>query len=119
MKVTLNIENDEELRLHIKDLIRGQVLSITREEIEAVIKEELNRKIKATSADNISYIYRNEVKSAIKELAREDMKISQWNDDFVKPVLEEAVKETLKLIDIKKLVNSVARTKLLNLIDKV
>ena len=39
MKVTLNIENDAEMRAYVKDCIKGQVLSIVREEMQEMIKE--------------------------------------------------------------------------------
>lgn len=45
MKVTLNIQDDQELRASIKDAIRGQVLSIVREELTQTIKDEFKRKL--------------------------------------------------------------------------
>ena len=52
MQVTLNIENDEQLRSYIKDLIKGQVLSIVREELKEMIQTELERKIKGFEKTN-------------------------------------------------------------------
>ncbi len=39
MKISINIQEDAELRAHIKDMIKGQVLSVARQEIRAIIKE--------------------------------------------------------------------------------
>ena len=39
MKVELSIKDDAELRFLIKDMIRGQVTSIARSDIEQIIKE--------------------------------------------------------------------------------
>ena len=41
MKVTLNIENDAELRAYIKECIKGQVLAVVREEFTAMVQNEL------------------------------------------------------------------------------
>jgi hypothetical protein len=45
MNLKLNIEEDEELRLYIKDLIKGQVNSILRSEIRTIIEEFIMVKI--------------------------------------------------------------------------
>ena len=46
MVVTLNIENDAELRAYIKDCIKGQILAITREEFKNIVTEELEKRLK-------------------------------------------------------------------------
>ena len=43
MKIILNIENDNELRDHIKNAIDGQVKSIVRQQIEKTITDEVTR----------------------------------------------------------------------------
>ena len=41
MNLKLTVNEDAELRAYIKDLIRGQVRSIMKEEYEAIVKEHL------------------------------------------------------------------------------
>ena len=47
MKVDLQINNDKELRDAIKDMIRGQVLGVTRTEISKIITGEVQRKMES------------------------------------------------------------------------
>ena len=47
MLVKLTIQEDAELRAHVKDMIRGQVLSITREEIAKMVLEEISKNVAA------------------------------------------------------------------------
>jgi len=44
MKVELEIKDDKELRAVIKDMIRGQVTSIVREEIKNLVAKEVEKK---------------------------------------------------------------------------
>lgn len=53
MTVSLKVENDGELRAYIKDLIKGQVLSIAREEIKNIIKEVTEAKIPTINVDTL------------------------------------------------------------------
>ena len=40
MNVSLNIENDKELRAYIKDAVKGQVMSIVRDEFLEIVKSD-------------------------------------------------------------------------------
>ncbi len=44
MNLKLKIEEDAELRAYIKDLIKGQVLSIGRKEIKSILEEIIKQK---------------------------------------------------------------------------
>lgn len=44
MRVTLNINDDAELRDYVKDLIRGQVKSVIREEMSDILLSEIRSK---------------------------------------------------------------------------
>jgi len=95
MKVTLNIENDEELRLHVKDLIKGQALKIVREELLEIIKAELDRKIKGQDVDYFNSMFKNQMKEAVKEILYKEHNIGSWSTAFVKPLIENSVAVTL------------------------
>lgn len=49
MKVILNIAEDKELRDSVNELIKGQFLAMTREMVQAIIKDEIERLVKADS----------------------------------------------------------------------
>ena len=108
MKVSLNIENDKELRAHVKDLIRGQVLSITREEMTEVITKEICRKLNSMESFNVE----RSMKIILRDMARQ--LLTKWNfKKLIEPIIESTLDENN--IDLKKLVEQVADEKILKL----
>ena len=63
MKVELSIADDRELKGHIREVIKGEVLSIARGEIKAIIAQAVGEKAIPGSAADIEKI----VRAAIKE----------------------------------------------------
>jgi hypothetical protein len=51
--VTLDLRQDEELRTHIKDVIRGMVKSVVKEEIGGVLRELMEKTYGGTKLDNV------------------------------------------------------------------
>ena len=45
MKVELILNNDTELRAYIKELIKNEIINISREEIQTTVKEVLNKRL--------------------------------------------------------------------------
>lgn len=95
MNVTLNIQNDAELRNYVKDLISGQVKSIIREEIKDILKEILSKKIKDTDISNAEFLVRDE----IDKYVRKEIFNAPWNgSNFIKKetraVIEQYVKQS-------------------------
>lgn len=89
MKVSLNIENDEELRLYIKECIRGQVLSIVRDEFIEVVKSEINRKVSLIGTRDFDYLQKEAFEAAAKQILSKNHGINDWDNSFVKPLLTE------------------------------
>lgn len=63
MKVQLSIADDRELKQHIRDVIKGEVLSIARGEVKDIIAQAVGEKAIPGSAADIEKI----VKVAIRE----------------------------------------------------
>ncbi len=63
MKVELSIADDRELKQHIRDVIKGEVLSIARGEVKDIIAQAVGEKAIPGSAADIEKL----VKAAIKE----------------------------------------------------
>jgi hypothetical protein len=116
MKVTLNIENDQELRAHVKDAIKGQVLSIVRDEMLDMVRNELDRKIKGMGEYTINKIISEAMTVAIVKILREDHNVSAWGDSFISPVVEKFVTKAIERKDWDKLVNDLAKQKVQSLI---
>jgi len=112
MTVTLNIENDAELRAYIKDCIKGQVLSIVREDFLEIIKEEIQRKIKGGNEQWFDFMLKGSLKMAVKELLMTEHSVATWNIDHIKPITEEYLKQIFKDRDWKKIVNDLAFQKI-------
>lgn len=116
MNVTLNIENDQELRSYIKDCIKGQVLSFVREEFQDMVMQELSRKMKGAGTPQFEKMYREAFEMAIRQILYKEHKVSSWNSDFITPVVEKNVKEAIKGKSWDKLVDDLAKEKIKQLI---
>ncbi len=68
MKVELSIKGDRELRNTIKDMIKGQILAITREEIDNTIKSEIKRKIEKEHFS--TFVIKSLIKSTVTQISR-------------------------------------------------
>lgn len=108
MTVNLSIENDNELRLYVKDLIRGQIKSLVREELMDLVKEEINKKIAAKNeawweCEMNRIIQRKTEKYVIGELGKIGWnwkhKIEEYLCTALKPYIEAWAtnKETLEV----------------------
>lgn len=95
MNVTLNIENDSELRAHIKDAIRGQVLSIVRDEVMKVIQDEITRKIQSMGETNLGRMVRESTDRVIESILRKEFNVSTWRDEWIEPAVISCVSKYL------------------------
>jgi len=116
MKVTLNIENDVELRTYIKDAIKGQVLNIVRKEFLEIVREELERKIKGTSEYAFKSMQQEAMTKATSNILYEKHNVSNWNYAFIEPYINKKLDDVLKNKDWKLLVDNLAKEKVKKLI---
>jgi len=116
MKVTLNIENDAELRAYIKDCINGQVLAIVREDFRDVVRTEIERKLKATGAQSFDYMYKDATKSVIQDILYREHNVSTWGDTFIKTYVNLRLDSVLQNKDWSVLVDNLAKEKVKSLI---
>jgi hypothetical protein len=65
MKLTLNIKEDKELRDYIKDMIKGQIMSIARKEIRGLVMEALSDRIKNINTENTESIMKKEIERLV------------------------------------------------------
>lgn len=68
MQVRLEIKDDAELRKHIRDLIKGEITGIARQEIVNILKEVLDKK--AVSQHASESAIRNLVQDEIRTFTR-------------------------------------------------
>jgi hypothetical protein len=116
-KVTVNMENDAELRAYIKDLIKGQVLSVTREEILNIVKEETERKMKGMNSYNFEFMIKQAFKEAAAEhFRKEKQNVKEYGEDYAKRLITESVDTAMKGKDWNKLVDDAAQKFLKSLI---
>lgn len=116
MNVTLNIENDAELRAYIKEAIKGQVLSIVREEFLQIVIDELDRKLKGTDKYNFDRMTKEAMQLAISNICYKEHNVGKWNSDFIKPIVSSLVNEAIKGKDWNKLVDDLAKEKVKSLL---
>ena len=116
MKVTLNIEDDVELRTYIKECIKNQVLSIVREELLEIITKELDRKLKGSNGSNFERMQKEAMTIAIKGILYKEHSVSRYNSEFIKPYVEAVVKDAITGKDWKQMVDQLAKEKVRSLI---
>ena len=120
MNVTLKIENDAELRSYIKECIKGQVLSIVREEFIEIVKAEITRKIGTIGNRDFDYLQKEAFNAAAKEIVLHKNGITDWSNEFIKPlateILNKRVNEAVKNTNWKSLVDTLAKEKVKALI---
>lgn len=69
MKVELSIKDDKDLRNLIKDMIRGCVKAIAREEVQELVRTELLRKIEARYNERVvDNLYKEYAKDVVKSV---------------------------------------------------
>ena len=89
MKVTLNINEDAELRAHIKEAIRGQVISIAREEVVKLLGDILAQKVPTVDPEKV-------VKEEILRITRATLDNGSWGKASY--IQEQARIEVQKLV---------------------
>ena len=118
MNVTLNIENDAELRAYIKDCIKGQVLSIVREEFVGIIQAELERKIKASGENAFDRMKKDAAAHAIRKILLEKHNVAMWNDEFITPIVTALVNQSLGNKNWDLVVDKFAKDRIMQLLNK-
>jgi imidazoleglycerol phosphate dehydratase HisB len=116
MTVTLNISNDAELRAYIKDCIKGQILSLVREEYLEVIKVELIRKLNIQDNRTFQRMTEIALKESLSDILRKDHNVTRYGDAFIKPIIEKLVNEAVSNRDWNKMVDDLAKQKVRQLI---
>ena len=116
MKVTLNIADDAELRAAVKDMIKGQVLSIVREELLDIFKDELGRKIKGMDTFSFHKIMKEAMISAAHKIYDKEMNGRNMRTDIIVPIVEAKVIQAIVTKDWDKLVDEQANLKIQKLL---
>jgi len=117
MIVKLNIEEDEELRVYIKQCIKGQVLSIVRDEFLEIVREELSRKIAGTMNQNFDFIFKQSLEKCIKDILSTQYGVNSFNINFIKPYVEAKLEAALASRDWSKIIDDLAKEKVRNMIN--
>ena len=95
MTVTLNIQDDEELRAYCKDLVKGQINGITREELREIVAEELDRKMKGLDTKNFENLCLQALRTVISNILYKEYKVNTWGDMWLKPYIDDVLKEVI------------------------
>jgi hypothetical protein len=93
MKVELSIADDRELRRHIKDVIKGEVLGIARGEIKSIIAQAVSEKAIPSDAGQIERL----VKSAINDQVKRELGSSRYsNPSWIQSEARRQIAEFIK-----------------------
>lgn len=120
MKVTLNIEQDAELRSVIKDAIKGQVMSVTREEITSIVKEEIQKKVQNSDVQYLNRLIGDSMKSVIADILYKEHDVDSWHNKWMDPIitkyLDSKVSAALKGKNWDSIIDTLAKKKLQDMI---
>jgi hypothetical protein len=114
MKVILNVQDDQELRNHIKEVIRQEITAIGREEAIELIRAELKRKVATGLVRSDTVIY-----NACVYVLSQELKTQKGSDlilDILKLVATEKIEQQLENRDWSKVVDDLAKEKIWGLI---
>ncbi len=90
MNISINISEDKELRLALKDMIRGAVKAITREEIIQIVCDEVSRKSKINNAEYVDRIVEETISAQVQHALK-----PKWGDSFIQKTATAIIKEKL------------------------
>lgn len=95
LKLKVVADDDQEIRQYIKDLIKGVIVQIARAEIEVLVKEELERKIKPLEqTKNITNIIDDIITRHINKILGK-----YWeSDNYIKRRTNRLIKEYMEKI---------------------
>jgi len=94
MKVELSIADDRELRQHIKDVIRGEVLSIARGEIKGIIAQAVSEKAIPSEPVDVERVISEEIRKHVrKELGTSSYRDPSWIRNEARRQIGEYLKE--------------------------
>jgi hypothetical protein len=96
LNLKIDLKEDAELRSYIKDLIKGQVLSIARGEINQIIDEVLRTKITEKIKTEKNFID-NTIKEHISHLVFKALE--GWGNDYRIAVKNELTKQITDIIN--------------------
>jgi molybdopterin-binding protein len=101
MKLELNIKSDEALRSHIKDMIKGQVVSVIRKETLPELKNAIAKILEENeTSKSLKKLIEEIVKEEIKKHVLRELGKSGWNTESyirkeAKKHMRKKVKDTL------------------------
>ena len=109
LKISLDIHEDDELRACIKDMVRGQVLSIVRAEIHDEVVRAIS-KVKMLTEEEIERTMRAEIKNALQRYSKVGYtgthRSSSYIETWAKGYVHDMVVETMKDVDLKAMVEN-------------
>ena len=92
LKITLDLEQDPEIREYVKSLIAGQVKSVSREEIRAMVGEIIKEKFPDITREQVIL----EIRTQISRVANEGVVARGIRVNYLKETIREEVQSMLK-----------------------
>ena len=95
MKVELSIKDDKELRDYIKDMIRGQVLSIVREETRVVLNGEVAKHINGSGPFIVKAI-NDTINNIVRKAMGEKWNVAEQIRREIRAVVNDVLRDVIK-----------------------
>ncbi len=95
MDLKLTVSNDDQLREWLKDLIKGQIKSVIREELSLMIKDISEKKIE--SAASFSNIEKT-INDLINKEVSKALKLNAYGENFITKVARDLITEKVSSV---------------------
>jgi len=118
MKVTLKVNDDAEMRAHLKELITNQINAMGREEIKGIFEAEMVRKIKLLNNGKMEDYIMDLVRKVIKDAFSAGSVQATLNSEIIAPIIHERVTAALAVKNWDKVIDEAASLKLRRMIEK-
>ncbi len=112
MKLEIEISQDQDLRVFVKELIKQQVVGLIRETFMEVIEKEVNGKIKGMQTSKFEEMIQTALRNQGALYVNNSIYASKWQETQLPGMLTAAIEKELKHQDFKKRVDDGVRTQI-------
>lgn len=91
----LKVEEDEQLREYVKELIQNQMLSITREDLRAMMKDIIDSKREQFQKTVDRFDFHAHMKNIIKEMIESQFKYMKHSDNDMSKITKQVIADFL------------------------
>jgi DNA-binding HxlR family transcriptional regulator len=120
MNIKINLQEDEQLRNEIKNIIRGQVKKIIKEELKDLIHQEfLSELKKSLYKKKAETLFDEELHTLIKTQVDRLAVTDEFHNKIIKPIAERIISDHLSNLNLDDMVETLAKNMITELVNRL